>query len=91
MWVAGAPRNVAGENTMTKLMPRFCQSSVRRLAIRAVMLRPSTLTVTGSPTFRPSPSRDLLLERDQRWPGLIRRATTRPRPRASLPARRSHR
>ena len=52
MWVCGAPRKVSGENTMTKLMPRLCQSSVRRLATVAVMLRPSTLTVTLSPTLR---------------------------------------
>ena len=56
MWVCGAPRKVLGENTITKLMPRLCQSTVRRLAIRALMLRPSTLTITGSPTLRPSPS-----------------------------------
>ena len=59
IWVAGAPRKVAGENTITKLIPRLCQSSVRRLAMRAVMRRPSTLTLTVSPSLRPSPSATL--------------------------------
>ena len=47
MSLCGAPANVPGENTSTKLMPRFSQSTARRLAMRAVMLRPSTLTVIG--------------------------------------------
>ena len=56
MWVCGAARKVAGENTMTKLMPRLCQSTVRRLATVAVRLRPRTLTVTWSPSLSPTPS-----------------------------------
>src|SRR2546422_214168 len=42
IWVTGAPRKLLGENTITKLIPRLCQSRVRRLATRAVRLRPST-------------------------------------------------
>ncbi|MNT86820.1 hypothetical protein D3C72_2271570 [compost metagenome] len=49
----GAPRKVFGENTMTKLIDSDSHSTLRRLAILAVMLRPSTLTVTVSPILRP--------------------------------------
>src|SRR6185369_15543847 len=52
----GAPATAFGENTMTKLIPRLSQSTRRMLAMVAVMLRPSTFTVTGSPSLRPSPS-----------------------------------
>ena len=54
--VCGAPANVLGEKTMTKLMPRLRQLILRRLAIRAVSVRPSTLTAISSPMERPSPS-----------------------------------
>ena len=50
----GAPAKALGENTMTKLMPIDSHSTCRRLAMRAVMSRPSTLTVTVSPSFSPS-------------------------------------
>ncbi|MCY1304436.1 hypothetical protein D9M70_541910 [compost metagenome] len=50
----GAPAKVFGENTMTKLIESDSHSTLRKLAILAVMLRPSTLTVTVSPIFRPS-------------------------------------
>ena len=73
MWVCGAARKVAGENTMTKLMPRLCQSTVRRLATVAVRLRPSTFTVTWSPSFEPHPVGDALLERHQGWSLIVRR------------------
>src|SRR5580700_3627199 len=56
MWACGAPRSASGESTITKLIPSVCQSTARRLAIVAVMLRPSTLMTTGSPILRPSPS-----------------------------------
>src|SRR4029079_13054919 len=52
----GAPAKAFGENTITKLIPRLSQSTRRMLAMVAVMLRPSTFTVTGSPSLRPSPS-----------------------------------
>ena len=69
MSVWGASRKLAGENTITKLMPRLCQSSVRRLAMRAVRMRPSTLTVTLSPTLRPSPSATLFSNETSGGPG----------------------
>ena len=50
----GAPAKVLGENTMTKLMPIDSHFTSRKLAMRAVTLRPSTLTVIVSPSFRPS-------------------------------------
>src|SRR6516164_2975538 len=52
MSLCGAPSKMPGEKTSTKLMPRFSQSTARKFAIRAVTLRPSTLTVIVSPTFR---------------------------------------
>ncbi len=55
IWVCGAPAKVLGENTSTKLMPRLCQSTVRRLAMVAVISRPSTLTTTSSPILSPRP------------------------------------
>src|SRR5438445_283641 len=55
-WLCGAPLNVLGENTSTKLMPSPCQSTLRRLLILAGMSRPSTLTTISSPipSLRPS-------------------------------------
>jgi hypothetical protein len=53
---SGAPAKVFGVKTSTKLMPMLCQSTARMLAMVAVMLRPSTLTVTLSPSLSPSPS-----------------------------------
>ncbi len=44
--VAGAPAKVLGENTMTKFIASVSHCTSRKLAIFAVMLRPSTLTVT---------------------------------------------
>src|SRR5262249_57762717 len=55
---------VLGENTMTKLMPRLCQSTARRLAMVAVRLRPRTLTVILS-DLETEPVRDAVLERHQ--------------------------
>ena len=52
-------------------MPRFSQSTARRLAMRAVMLRPSTLTVMVSPILRSRSCADLALQRDQRLAGII--------------------
>ncbi len=54
--VKGAPLNVLGEKTKTKLIAKLRQSTRRRLATRAVTSRPSTLSVTRSPIFTPSPS-----------------------------------
>ena len=54
MKVCGAPRRLDGANTMAKLMPRLCQSSVRTLATRASMLRPDMFTTMLSPTLSPS-------------------------------------
>ncbi|MNT65490.1 hypothetical protein D3C72_2034760 [compost metagenome] len=50
----GAPAKVLGENTITKLIDSDSHSTLRKLTILAVMLRPSTLTVTLSPIFNPS-------------------------------------
>ena len=52
-------------------MPRLSQSTARRLAIRAVMLRPSTLTVTVSPIFEIQIVRRPVLERYQRLAGIV--------------------
>ena len=52
----GAPMNVFGENTMTKLIDSDSQSTLRRLAMRAVTSRPSTFTVMASPTVTPMPA-----------------------------------
>ena len=52
-WLCGADFKVLGENTMTKLMPRVRQFTLRKLATCAVTSRPSTLTVTLSPILRP--------------------------------------
>ena len=49
----GAPAKVLGEKIITKLMLIDSHSTVRKLAILAVTLRPSTLTVMVSPSFRP--------------------------------------
>ena len=56
IWLCGAPLKALGENTSTKLMPRPCQSMLRRLAILAGMSRPSTLTTISSPILSFSPS-----------------------------------
>ena len=56
IWVCGAPLKALGENTSTKLMPRLCQSTVRRLPMVAVISRPSTLMTIGSPILSRSPS-----------------------------------
>ena len=69
--VCGAPAKVLGENTMTKLMPSDRHSTWRRLAIVAVMLRPSTLTVIVSPTPRPRPSAIFCVERHQRLAAVV--------------------
>ena len=53
-WVCGAPAKVLGENTMTKLIARDCHCTLRKLATRATISRPSTLTVTVSPLFNPN-------------------------------------
>ncbi len=41
---------------MTKLIAKLRQLTLRRLAMVAVTLRPSTLTVSESPSFKPSPA-----------------------------------
>ena len=71
MSVWGAPRKLLSENTMTKLMPRLCQS-MRRLATCSLMLRPSTLMITGVADLEADPVGDPLLERDQRRPLIVR-------------------
>ena len=53
--LCGAPASVLGENTITKLSDRLSHFTSRRLAMRAVTLRPSTFTVTLSPTLSRSP------------------------------------
>jgi hypothetical protein len=58
IWLCGAPASAAGFRTIRKLMPSPRHSIWRRLATRAVIGRPSTLTVivepTDSPNSRPS-------------------------------------
>ncbi len=71
--VCGAPANAPGENTRTKLMPRLCQSTARRLAMRARYVAAEhidrdriaglELEVIGGPAF----------QRDQRRTGIVGR------------------
>ena len=68
-WVCGAPAKVLGENTMTKLMPSVCHSTLRRLAMRAVMLRPSTLTVMRVAELQPEAVGDPRSNETSGWPG----------------------
>ncbi len=58
---------------MAKLMPSRCQSIARRLAMRAVISRPSRLTVRVSPTLSPMPRARSGVERDERRPVIVGR------------------
>ena len=55
-WVCGAASNAPGAKMMVKLICIVPHSMWRRLAIRAVTSRPSTLTVKVSPTWMPKPA-----------------------------------
>src|SRR5207244_13435534 len=52
--VTGAPSSAPGENTTKKLVPRLCQSTLRRLATSASTATPCTSTVRCPPTSTPS-------------------------------------
>ena len=54
MLLNGAPLKVSGEKTITEFIDSDCQLMVRKLAMRAVTSRPSTLTVIVSPSASPS-------------------------------------
>ena len=52
----GAPRKALGEKIITEFSASVRHSTTRKLATIAVTSRPSTLTVTLSPSFRCKPS-----------------------------------
>ena len=55
----GAPANVFGEKTNTKLIAKFRQLTFRRFAISALMFRPRTFTVSAIPDMQPQAGCDL--------------------------------
>ena len=62
----GAPAKVSGEKIMTKLMPIVSHLTRRKLAIVAVILRPSTLTVMRVADLQAEVAGLVVGERDER-------------------------
>ena len=70
-WVKGAPAKALGEKTMTKLMPKLRQFTLRRLATLAVSDAAEHIDRNPVADREAEALRDVGLHRDQRRPGII--------------------